>query len=323
MIIRHFRSNYSILSTFIWLLFLAILNSRVEWEFTPAECPCAALQLIDFLNVTAFGELASLFIIISLIAFSSYLFNNSYIIDQYRSFIPMLITVTFLGAGKYIFILSPAHFGLLFIMLALLSLLNIDSAVKPQNSVTNAALLLSGGSLLNPALLYFVPVIWMTAGIFKYLNLRTFLASLIGLIIPYLLLVGIVYLVGDLQSLSTNFANHFQAFNYSFESINQGFVVFLVCIGAIALMVLSTLRSKTERLKTYSRNVIAVIILFLLLDIVYFSFGLIPLRSFFIYSSFPLSILLSIHLNHIRPGISNAIIIYLMIASLIGFIAEF
>lgn len=323
MIAKHFRSNFSILTTLFWVVLIFILNSQLSASDPSVLNTSISGQLINFLMASEIGEISSLFVFISLIAFSSYLFNNSYIIDQYRSFLPMFLAVIMLGAGNFMLALDSAHIGLLFILLTLLSLLNITNAAKPQNNITNASLLLSTGSLLVPHLLYFIPIIWITAIIFKHLNIRAFFASLVGIFTPYLIASSIYYLNDTFDSQLILFTDQFTAFNYSIPNINQGFLVFLAFIGVIFLITLASLQKKTDRLKTYSRNVIAVILVFLLLSIAYFSFGLINLKSVFIYCSFPLSILFSIHLNNVRPKISNASIILLLIASLIGFIAEF
>lgn len=323
MIAKHFRSNFSILTTLFWVILIFILNAQVNGSAHIDFDTSLSGQFIKFIEASEFGEMTSLFLVISLISFSSYLFNNSYIIDQYRSFLPMFIAVILLGSGNFMLTLDSAHFGLLFILLTLLSLLNMENAVKPQNNITNASLLLSAGSLLDPHLLYFIPLIWITAIIFKRLNLRAFFASLIGIITPYIIATSIFYLRDTLDYQLILFADQFTAFKWSVPSVHQGFLVFLAFIGIVSLITLASLQKKTDRLKTHSRHVITVVLLFLLLTIAYFSFGLITLKSAFIYWSFPLSILFSIHLNNIRPKTSNVSIILLLIVSLIGFIAEF
>lgn len=323
MITRLFRSNYSIISCILWLALLFGIRSQLSLAHFSDSNVNGAAKIFESLSRTPFTETASLFVIIMLIAFSSYLFNNKYIIDHYRSFLPMLISISLLGSGVSIFTLHPAHLGILFLLLAFLPLFNLEKSLKAQNNLINSALILSFGSLLEPTLLYFLPLLWISAIIFKRLTIKTFLASLIGWFIPYILLIGIFFLTDQLEPWFKQYKLTFQIGNYALNEINQGLIVLLILVAINVPFVLYSLQVKTDRIKTFSRKVIGSVAVFFLLTVVLFTIGAIPFKAFYIYSSFPLSILFSIHLNHIRPRLAGLVIVMLLAGTLIGFISEF
>ena len=69
--------------------------------------------------------------------------------------------------------------------------------LQPSGLVFHTFVCLAVGSLFFPPMLYLVPVYWMGSYMFQSLTLRSFFASLVGLLLPYWLLCGYLAWQGE------------------------------------------------------------------------------------------------------------------------------
>lgn len=101
--------------------------------------------------------------------------------------------------------LHPLQTGIVSMFCVCLSfycLLRTYEATRPEVDTLHAYLALAMGSLLWPPLLLLAPVQWWNQGVYlRSLSRRSFGASLIGLILPYVLWATIAFALGRMESL--------------------------------------------------------------------------------------------------------------------------
>ena len=110
-----------------------------------------------------------------------------------------------------------------------------------------AAVAIGIGSLFFPQILFFVPVAWLLAAVYlQSLSIRTFCASVLGLITPYWFAVVYMLLVRDFSAIAT-FWSRLTAFDHSpfpeslstNELLTLAFVVVLTLAGIIHFILTS------------------------------------------------------------------------------------
>jgi hypothetical protein len=135
-------------------------------------------------------------------------------------------------------------------------------------------LLISVSSMLINQLILLVPICWLGFVIFQSFSLRTFLASLFGLLAPWVVYLAFQYFIwGDL-----NFWNVFNIdFNFStqFSSLSIPEIVYLVSVTLILMIALVGMFSVANSDAIHTRNKLN----FLVLTLVSLSLFMLLFRS--------------------------------------------
>jgi hypothetical protein len=88
-------------------------------------------------------------------------------------------------------------------------------------------------------MLWLMPVIWMVMGILQVLSIRSFLASLLGMLTVFWVIGGVSFLIGDFNFLLTYLKDliHFQTFSISrISSAEISFIAFLAVLMISAII---------------------------------------------------------------------------------------
>ena len=144
-------------------------------------------------------------------------------------------------------------------------------------------LLLSAGSIFLPILWVYIPIFWIGMEVFNKFNLRSLFASIMGLIAPYLIALGIIYL-GDYHDAICLFYNHVDH-SYTIE-LPSGFYAWasLIIITISSIICLGSLLSQhDDRRYIHWINNFSAIILFvsIILNIIFFAGGLLTISTAF------------------------------------------
>ena len=107
-----------------------------------------------------------------------------------KSYLPMLLYILFISTNIDFFPLKSTSLGIFCLILAVYQLFISYHESESREQAYNAALLIGLGSLLWIHLLWFMPLLWYGMYRFRALNIKTFLASLLGLSTIYWFILG-------------------------------------------------------------------------------------------------------------------------------------
>ena len=127
-------------------------------------------------------------------------FNRVFAIIRTRTFLPSALFILYYAGCPSLMDYSQRQYIPLLAMLAMFALFNSHNKKNASSDVFNAFLCLSVGSMINPYLLYFVPILYMCMMSLHSINFRSFIAGLIGLTAPYII-YAIVYILTDRPAL--------------------------------------------------------------------------------------------------------------------------
>ncbi|MDL2255807.1 hypothetical protein LJC38_04400 [Parabacteroides sp. OttesenSCG-928-K15] len=159
-----------------------------------------------------------------------------------RSFLPFLFFILLLSTNADFFPLKATSFGVFCLILAVYLLFTSYHDPFSAAKSFGAAFLIGLGSLLWVYILWFIPLFWVGMYMFRSLNPRTFVASLLGLLSVYWILLGWAvwesdysYFVVPLQSL---FDFHFSFWSFSewIEWVPLFIVAILVILASVNIL---------------------------------------------------------------------------------------
>lgn len=321
MIINHYKRPISIFTTLVLTLALVILNRYIPFErdVNVSEFPFTKF-LVHTFSSQSLIHLLTIFLFANLVGFISYIINDKFIILNKRSYYPYFISASLLVAGPYMQRLSGAHFSVIFVFAALYNVLRISDSKNKTITVINASFLLALGSFIQFQTLFLLPVIWFAAGIQKSLDFRMFQASLAGAALPYIIVLGYMYVFSSVDLIIDPLPHVFTLSSWHLQVVPEGF--WLLFIGTTLFVIIgfvSFLRYR-ERLNTISRKSMEIFMFLMFLNFIYFGIGLLPLQSSLIYSSLSAGIVLSglwVRINHKPKRLLYYTFIILLFASFI------
>jgi len=188
--------------------------------------------------------------------------NNRFTIIRTRTFFPILIFLILLGTWNQTHTLVKSHISLTLFILALFYFFSMIRDRKASEQAFMGSFLISVSSLLITPLIFIIPVCWIGFMMFQSFSLRTFLASIFGVLSPWILYVSALYMLQpdyDFSKLIHIFSNlDFSSSNFSLPEIIYG-----SSISVIMLIGLAVLFSITNSDAINTRNKLNFLILML------------------------------------------------------------
>ncbi|MCT4644739.1 MAG: hypothetical protein N4A74_07120 [Carboxylicivirga sp.] len=186
------------------------------------------------------ASLISLFIAL-IMMFSVNRITNRYTLFSGQTNIPgfiyMLLISGYLMAQK----LHPVWMFTPLLMLATERLFLASGQRKPMTWCFEASFWLSLGTLFYAKGIYFIVFLWMIMFILRLMNLRSLLASIIGIILPYLFAFGYYFWtdqsLGFLETIFENFVSPIAFYKHTmYSQIYNGILIFLVFISILSVV---------------------------------------------------------------------------------------
>ncbi|MDR2621926.1 MAG: hypothetical protein LBC48_05010 [Dysgonamonadaceae bacterium] len=180
--------------------------------------------------------------------------NNIFSIIRHRTLLPALFYLLLAGCNPVSNLDWKSGLVVLLMMVNYLFLFHAYQKPNSQLNALNISLILVLGSFLRPQLLLFFPVFWFGFYWFRSFNLRVFLASLIGIIIVYLIIFAWSIYQDDWQMFLLYLPKPEEIFfvyepNLSnYELVNLGTVLFVYIFAGYNLYVSGI----SERIRTVS-----------------------------------------------------------------------
>jgi len=196
--------------------------------------------------------------------------NNRFTIIRTRTFLPILIFLLLLGTWNQTHTLVKSHLSLTLFILALFYFFSMIRNRKASEQAFMGSFLISVSSLLITPLIFVIPVCWIGFMMFQSLSLRTFLASIFGIISPWILYLSALYMLQPDFDFS-KIINIFFNLDINFSTFSLSEIIYASSISAIMLVGLAVLFSIKNSDVINTRNKLNFLIL-MLISLVILSF---------------------------------------------------
>jgi hypothetical protein len=197
--------------------------------------------------------------------------SSEFRLIRVRSFFPFFLYCLFSGTFLPLLSLNGTALSSLLLALACHRLFSSLENGMENRSVYDASVLLALASLLLSKLIWLMPAIWLVMGILQILNIRSFFASLLGILTVYWLIAGVSFLMGDFTYVLAYFKDlmGFELFSISAISPTEITYITFLAVLMIAAIISFWPRQHLDKLKT--RNYLnSVLLLWLALLILWF-----------------------------------------------------
>jgi len=228
-------------------------------------------SLVDSLqSVFLLNSLISNLVCISLTLLNAFMLaqiNNRFTIIRTRTFLPIFIFLILISTWNQTHVMIGSMIGLTLFIFALFNFFTMSRDRKASEQAFMGSLMISAGSLLVNPLIFLIPVCWIGFMMFQSFSFRTFLASIFGVLIPWIIYLSVQYsLVPDFDI--TKHINIYLNIDYTFSTYALSEIIYAVAIGIIMLISIIGMYSITNSDAINTRNKLNFLFLLLLSVIV-------------------------------------------------------
>jgi hypothetical protein len=240
----------------IVLWFSAYFGGRIST--LPLQNPDFAknIQLFIFPDSLLSNIISIIFVFIN--AFLIGQINNRYTVIRTRTFLPIFIFLLLMGSWNETHVTNGSHLALTFIIISLFYFFSMHRNKKATEQAFMGSFFIGLSSLLIYPFIFLIPACWIGFEFFQGLSLRTFLASILGTLAPWLLYLSILFLLHNEIAFSTVF-NFPASFSLSIFTLPQ--MIYFSAICVIILISLAGMFSISNRDAIQTRNMLNFILL--------------------------------------------------------------
>lgn len=229
-----------------------------------------SIQLDVLNNMLSFSTITLLFTVLN--AFLLAQLNSQYTLIRTRTFLPIIVFMILMSAWTETHLLNESHIALTLFIVALFYFFNMQKDVNGVEQAFMGSFAIGVGSLLINPLIFLMPFCWMGFLMFQSFSIRTFLASLFGILSPWLLYIAIyAYLHPNFNPIEV--LNSEITFGFDITTIPILSIVYILGICIVLFLGLVGLFSNAhgDAIQTRTRLNFLILILFALsiLAIVY------------------------------------------------------
>lgn len=196
-------------------------------------------------------------LMVSLMAFMMVNLNTTLFFINERTFLPAFFYILISGLFPQYQLMNPAVFGAVFLMLAIRRIMESYRIQGTAYNFFDAGLLIGTGSLFYANLVWFGLITVVGIALLRTWNPRELLLSIIGLLTPFVLTLGIYYVEG------TNPVDFLNILMYNLFGLKAGFALIPVIIiamiytgvlvfGSLYSLILMFGTKKVQSRKTFS-----------------------------------------------------------------------
>ena len=181
-------------------------------------------------------------------------FNTSVFFINERSFLPALFFILICALFPECRVINPVLPGAFFLMLALMKIMNTYRISGTAFNFFDAGILISAGSFFYMNLIWFWLLVIIGIALLRTGNLKEIAISVLGLMTPYILILGLYYVLGkDIGVYMTDIRiNLFgETRGYDFSRLT---IIVLILLAMVFLVSLSFLLMQMNSKKIKSRK---------------------------------------------------------------------
>jgi hypothetical protein len=240
----------------IWIK--AFINPALD---TVSNFETDPMPLYRFLKMAVGGyPLAGVvfsFLVVSFMAFLLVNFNTRTVFINERTFLPALIYILSGGFFPQCQLLNPVLPASIFLVLAIIRIADSYHEQGIAYNFFDAGLLISTGSLFYANLIWFGLLIIVGIALLRTGNFKEIVISVIGLVTPYLIVLGLYYVSGkDLMTLLVTIANNLfsrsAVIHFSGLTIVSLIFTGIVILASFAYLIKLMSSKKIKSRKTFS-----------------------------------------------------------------------
>lgn len=214
----------------IWIL---------NYFFSPAFQNSSVPNLGTF-SVGPLWSLVSIFLITSFNILLITQLNSRYSIVRVKTFLLAFFYALFISVWKENHLLISSHLSLTAFLISLLLFLGMYRDRKAVEPAFLGSFLISLTGLFNPVYLFLIPVSWIGFMILKSQSIKVFLASLIGLVIPWIFYFSYHLWMGNEIHLFDNLLYDFQPYflftgKPIYELVYSGAIFILIVVSIFGI----------------------------------------------------------------------------------------
>ncbi|PWE00548.1 hypothetical protein DDZ16_05670 [Marinilabilia rubra] len=184
---------------------------------------------------SVFWSAAFSYLLAMMIAFSVNRVVGRYGLLGKQSVLPVLLYALLVSGFLAVQRLHVVWVFALFFILAVERIMGANQSTKKEIRSLDAAVLVGVGSLMYAKGLYLYPLLLVVMGVLRLLTIRTFIASLIGLLLPFLISAGYFFIIGTTQEfllfIVLNLLSNTGQFSHNLAS-----QIYLPLVGVLTLM---------------------------------------------------------------------------------------
>ena len=217
-----------------------VFDQSPSFPYDQSPMPLWDLMIRVVKNNHLLASIISLLIALILM-FSVNRIANRYTLFNGQTALPGFLYMLFVSGYSMAQKLHPVWFFTPLLMLGIERLFAAYGERKPMTWCFEASFFLSLGTLFYAKGIYFAVFLWMVMFILRQMNFKTFSASLLGLLLPYLFVVAYYFwhnqAAAFLDVMFENFASPLAFFEHSiYSQIYNGIVAFLVFISILGVV---------------------------------------------------------------------------------------
>jgi hypothetical protein len=189
--------------------------------------------------------------------------NNRFTIIRTRTFLPIFIFALLIGVWNGTHVAIGSHIGLTLIIFALFYFFSMSRDRQASEESFMGSFLISIGSLMITPFIFIIPVCWIGFMMFQSLSLKTFLASVLGMLSPWILYLSANYLFKPEFNFSQLF-NLSIGTDISISTISLPEIIYSISISLIMIISLVNMFSISNRDAINTRNKLNFLLLMLI-----------------------------------------------------------
>ncbi|MFH0842930.1 MAG: DUF6427 family protein [Bacteroidota bacterium] len=183
-------------------------------------------------------------------------FNTSVFFLNERTFLPALFFILICALFPECRVINPVMPGALFLMLALMKIMNTYRISGTAFNFFDAGILISVGSLFYMNLIWFWLLVIVGIALLRTWNLREIAISVLGLITPYILILGLYYVLGKdigayLADIRINLFGETQGYDFSRLTIIVLILWSMVFLVSLSFLLMQMSSKKIKSRKTF------------------------------------------------------------------------
>lgn len=197
--------------------------------------------------------------------------SSEFRLIRVRSFFPFFLFCLLGGTFLPVLPLNGAALSSLLLILSCYRLFRALDHGFESRAVFDASVLLAMASVLQSRLIWLMPAIWLVMGVLQVFNLRSFLASILGMLSVFWIIGGISFLMGDYAYVLAYVKDllGFQLFNI--EEISSSEITYIAFLAVLMISAIISFWPKQHLDKLKTRNYLnSVLLLWFALLILWF-----------------------------------------------------
>lgn len=254
---------------FMWTGPVISMKNRFALYFDIDSMPLYALVSIVTGTHPVSGIIFSV-LLVSAMAFLMVNLNTSLFFINERTFLPALFYILTGGLFPQYQLMNPAIFGALFLMLAIKRIMESYRIQGTAYNFFDAGMLIGTGTLFYANLIWFGIITIIGISLLRTWDPREIVLSLVGLVTPFILAMGIYYVSGNLPY-DFIYLLDYNLFGRTAEyAFNPLIVVAVLTTGSMAFLAIAHLFVNIGTKKIQSRKTFALLLWILVASIIIF-----------------------------------------------------